>query len=131
MPLRHGKQGGAEGSSATAYPLRGGTPILVMGSGTFRNLGIPLRWSADGKWMFISVSTALLERYGRTCALPLPPGRQFPPVPAGGFKSFEEIAGQPGARVIDALDVAPGPKADTYAFARGTVQRNLFRVPLP
>ncbi len=125
------KMGGGGAPGILAYPLHPGPPLAVAAGGTFRSLGMPVRWSADGKWMFISVSTTLMESYGRTCALPLPPGRQFPLIPAGGFKSFEEIAGQPGVRVIDALEVAPGPNSEMYAFARGTVQRNLFRVPLP
>jgi hypothetical protein len=40
------------------------------------------------------------------------------------------MAQSPGARVIDAYDVAPGSAPDLYAFARETVQRNLYRVPL-
>ena len=67
---------------------------------------------------------------GRTYAIPLPPKRAFPQVPAGGFQSEAEIAKLPGARRIDAYDVAPGPRPDVYAFARETVQRNLYRVPL-
>jgi len=36
-----------------------------------------------------------------------------------------------GARRIDAYDVAFGPNQEVYAFARETVQRNLYRIPLP
>jgi hypothetical protein len=67
---------------------------------------------------------------GNTYVLPLPPGRVLPEIPAGGFRSEAEIASLPGVRVIDNLDVSPGPTPDVYAFSRETVQRNLFRIPL-
>ena len=37
----------------------------------------------------------------------------------------------PGARVIASADVAPGQTADTYAFTHESVQRNLYRIPVP
>jgi hypothetical protein len=55
----------------------------------------------------------------------------LPNIPSGGFRSEAEIATLPGARVIDAADVAPGPTPDVYAFSRQTVQRNLYRIPIP
>jgi hypothetical protein len=33
--------------------------------------------------------------------------------------------------VINEADVFPGPTQGTYAFSHTTVQRNLYRVPLP
>jgi len=72
-----------------------------------------------------------LLMHNTTYALPLPPGRMLPVMPRGGFKSEQEIANLPGTRVLDNADVAPGPTSDTYAFARETVQRNLYRIPVP
>ena len=68
---------------------------------------------------------------GRTFGLPLPPGRRLPVLPLEGFRSGAEIATQPGVRVINAFDMAPGATDGTYAFARETVQRNLYRIPVP
>jgi len=68
---------------------------------------------------------------GRTYVLPLPPGKVLPNIPPGGFRSEAEIAALASVRVIDLADVAPGPSPDTYAFSRQTVQRNLYRIPLP
>jgi hypothetical protein len=68
---------------------------------------------------------------GHTYALPIPPGSALPKLPSGGFKSEAEIAAVPGVRVIGAADIGPGPSPDIYAFSRETVQRNLFRIPLP
>jgi serine/threonine protein kinase len=63
-------------------------------------------------------------------ALPLPRGRMLPQISAGGFRSAVEMAKIPGALRIDG-EAAPGPASGTYAFTRATVQRNLFRIPVP
>jgi hypothetical protein len=55
----------------------------------------------------------------------------FPPIPADGFASAEDLAKLPGVRIIDAFDATPGPAPESYAFSRATVQRNLYRIPLP
>ena len=69
--------------------------------------------------------------FGRTYVIPVSPDKLFPPIPRGGFHSEDEIARLPGVRVIEAADVFPGPTPETYAYSRQTVQRNLYRVPLP
>jgi hypothetical protein len=63
--------------------------------------------------------------------VPLPRGQMLPPIPAGGFRSEQEIARLPGARKIDAEPLSPGPSSDIYAFYRGTTLRNLYRIPIP
>ena len=63
--------------------------------------------------------------------LGLAPGRALPEIPPGGFRSEAEIARLPRVRVIDSADVAPGPTPEVYAFSRETVQRNLYRIPVP
>jgi len=120
---------GSEGSSEMAFALRGGSPVSIL---DFRVLtgDVKFGWSPDGRYIFVSLPTGVTMTSGRTYAIPLPPKRAFPQVPAGGFQSEAEIAKLPGARRIDAYDVAPGPRPDVYAFARETVQRNLYRVPL-
>jgi eukaryotic-like serine/threonine-protein kinase len=103
-------------SSIQAFPLDGGPPI-PFGNFTF------LSWSLDGRSVFI--------RRDQTYIIPLPPGEALPRIPAGGFHSEEEIAHLSGARRIDAQEVVPGPSADVYAFYRHTIQRNLYRIPIP
>jgi hypothetical protein len=63
--------------------------------------------------------------------VPVPRGEPLPKTPATGFASAAEIAALPGVRVIEAIDPAPGPTPDVYASSRETVQRNLYRIPLP
>jgi serine/threonine protein kinase len=118
------------GVSAIAFPLQGGSPVPILRASV--PLGDPyVRWSRDGKYFIISLPTAPLLNDGRTYAIPLMPGQTFPKIPPGGFQSEAEIAKVPGARRIDAYDVAFGPNQEVYAFARETVQRNLYRIPIP
>ena len=63
--------------------------------------------------------------------VPLAPGQILPTIPAGGFRSDEEIARLPGARRIEGRLITLGPAPDVYAFYRGATQRNLYRIPVP
>ncbi|MBI3698713.1 MAG: PD40 domain-containing protein, partial [Acidobacteria bacterium] len=101
-----------------ALPLDGGSPVQIYGT------SLRAKWSPDGRLLFLLMHNA-------TYVLPLPPGRMLPAMPAGGFRSEAEIASLPRVRVIDNPDVAPGPTPDVYAFSRETVQRNLYRIPVP
>ena len=98
-----------------AFPLDGGSPVQIGGSFAF------LIWSLDGR------SVLLAESY----LVPLPAGESLPLIPKGGFHSDEEIGQLPGARRIEAAGVVLGPSPDVYAFYRGTIQRNLYRIPIP
>jgi Tol biopolymer transport system component len=107
-----------------AFPLKGGAPMPLVGNGA--------RWSRDGTHLLLSTG---VDGYsglaGRTYIIPLQPGHTWPAMPAGGFQTEEEIAHIPGVRVIDSPDAAAGPTPDVYAFSRETVQRNLYRIPIP
>jgi DNA-binding winged helix-turn-helix (wHTH) protein/Tol biopolymer transport system component len=107
-------------SSIQAFPLDGGPPVPLGSSFTI------LRWSLDGRSSFISNLFG-----GQTFIVPLSPGDALPRIPPGGFHSEEEIAHLPGVRRIDISGVVPGPTPDVYAFYRGTIQRNLYRIPIP
>jgi Tol biopolymer transport system component len=108
-----------EGMALQGYPLGGGPPVTIAAHAA-------VEWSPGGN--SVSVSGGPIHD-NRSYIIPLPPGEALPRLPAGGFRSEEEIAQLPGARRIDALTV-PGPSRDVYAFYRGTTQRNLYRVPL-
>ncbi|HYW43428.1 MAG TPA: protein kinase [Bryobacteraceae bacterium] len=102
-----------------AFPLAGGPPIRVPAS---RH-----EWPRDGKsWFWEQINA------GVTRVIPLPPGQVWPRNPAGAVPlTSAEMEKLPGVRVIPSGDVAPGQTADVYAFSRPTVQRNLYRVPVP
>jgi hypothetical protein len=112
---------GNESIVLQAFPLAGG-PAVQIGS-----LTLEWNWSPVGD--FLSVSGGPVGA-NRSYLIPLTPGEALPRVPAGGFRSEEEVARLPGARKIDALTAVPGSSPDVYAFYRGTIQRNLFRIPL-
>jgi len=63
--------------------------------------------------------------------LPLAPGQMVPESIVQRPPSEQEILKLPGARVIPLRNVVPGPTAETYAFTRQSVQRNLYRIPVP
>ena len=113
-----------------ALPTRAGSPARVIFA---RGTSYHLAWSPDGRLLFVSIPTAATATHviGRTYVVPLPPGQMFPPMPAGGFDSAADLAQRPDVRVIEAFDAAPSPDAQTYAFSRSTVQRNLYRIPVP
>lgn len=121
---------GSAGSTLSAFPLRGGPPIAVFAPGElYKDTNVS--WSKDARLLFIPLSTAMLFSSGRTYILPSAAGRTLPQIPLGGFHSEAEIARLPGARVIGGFDTAFASNPDVYAFARETVQRNLYRIPLP
>ena len=82
-------------------------------------------WTPDGKVLYWTFDNA-------TYAIPLPPGRLLPAIPAGGIKSKDGVAALPGARLISEQDrPVPGPNPSTYVFAKVSTQRNIYRVPVP
>ena len=68
-----------------AFSLSGEHPIQIGGSFAF------LSWSMDGRSVLL----------GGSYFVPLAVGEVFPQIPAGGFRSVDEMALLPGARRID------------------------------
>jgi len=120
----------AEGREAVfALPVDGGPPVRIMNRGTSYHLS----WSPDGASLYVAApsGTTATRVVGRTYVIPLRPGQMFPPIPAGGFGSAADLAALPGVRIIESFDATAGAAPDTYAFSRSTVQRNLYRIPIP
>jgi WD40 repeat protein len=88
-----------------------------------------LGWSGDGKHLF--VQGRAVANMDKAYVFPLAPGRPVPESIIHGLPSEQEILKLPGVRVIPSTRVTPGPTADIYAFTRESVQRNLYRVPVP
>ena len=109
----------ADGETAfQAFPLEGGPPVRVGDRATWQ-------WGAN------SVSIAQIRgAEGESYIVPLTPGQGLPALPAGGFRSDQDVACLRGARKTDALMAVPGPTPDVYAFYRSTKQRNLYRIPI-
>jgi hypothetical protein len=113
----------AKERGAVIFRADGGAPFLT-------KLWPPtgLRWSGDGKHLFVQGRTSNMDK---AYVLPLAPGHLVPESVVQGLPPEQWILKLPGARVIPSTDVMPGPTADIYAFTRETVQRNLYRVPVP
>jgi Tol biopolymer transport system component len=110
--------------SEVVFPAGGGAPLP-----SHIRPADWLRWSGDGKHLFVSRADASSVR---TYVLPLAAGQVLPPslALAKNLLSEAELAKLPGVRTIPVGNVMPGPTADIYAFTRETVQRNLYRIPL-
>jgi hypothetical protein len=106
------------GSAAgQVFSLDGKPPISLGASGQ-------VAWMAGG---------ALLNLSGapRAFYFPLAPHVNLPEIPAGGFRSEEEIARLPGVQRIEGRLITLGPSPEVYAYYRGSTQRNLYRIPVP
>ena len=110
---------------AVLFPITGGAPLV-----THLHPPLLLKWSGDGKYLFVSGAN---DSSKMSYFLPLSPGEILPRdmVGASKFLSEEELAQRQGVRTIPIPDVVPGPTADIYAFTRETVQRNVYRIPIP
>ena len=79
--------------------------------------------------MFSTCSIFLATRPGETAAIPLLPGKTLPDLPPAEIRSLNDAEVFRGARLKDGT-YHPGPILRFYAFAKATVHRNLFRLPL-
>jgi WD40 repeat protein len=107
------------------FRVGGGAPLRTQ----IRASATTLKWSGDGKHLFVQGKGA--NNLDKAYILPLSPGQMVPESIVHGLPSEPEILKLPGARVIPLSNVVPGPTADIYAFTRESVQRNLYRIPVP
>ena len=107
------------------FPATGGAPIF-----THLHPRTWLRWTGDGKHLILC---SLHQVTDKSYVLPLASGQPLPASLATleNSPSVSDFARLPGVRIIPVGDVVPGPTADIYAFTRETVQRNVYRIPLP
>ncbi len=121
--VRYAPPGEETAGAILAFPIEGGAGVYLFKIGGRH----PVAWSADRRTLYLSLSE---ESSSHTYAVPLAPGRVWPEIPKTGFQAAE-LAKLPGVRVIDAPEVAPAITSDVYAFSRETIQRNLYRIPVP
>ena len=103
-------------AAGQVFSVDGKAPVSLGGSGH-------VSWVAGG---------VLFGIYGTQEAFffSTAPQQILPDIPAGGFRSTEEIARLPGARRIDGRLVTVGPTPDVFAYYKGNTQRNLYRIPV-
>ncbi len=85
-----------------------------------------VRWTPDATTMLFSFENG---KSARAVAVPTVHGSMFGPLPAQGFGSAEEALKVPGAKRLDSF-IEPSPSAGTFAYAKASVQRNIYRIPL-
>jgi Tol biopolymer transport system component len=98
-----------------ALSLDGERPIRIPG---------PLYYGSSPEGTYLSMAFVPIRTY-------LIPGETLLKLPAAGVPSEEELARLPRVRRIDAQGAVSSASPDVYTFYRGTIQRNLYRVPIP
>jgi eukaryotic-like serine/threonine-protein kinase len=93
-------------------------------------------WSGDGKRLFISfalISRSESKEHGQTYVLPWNSHATWNKLGTTGTRTEADIAKI--AALVPAGSkaefVAPGPSPKVYAYSLRTIQRNLYRIPLP
>jgi Tol biopolymer transport system component len=89
-----------------------------------------LRWTGDGKFLYIGVPGGDASHKFKTLIVPLEHGRDFPDLPDTGIRSESDLAHVRGLKIVVDL-IHPGPDISLYAFGRSTEHRNIYRIPLP
>jgi hypothetical protein len=101
-----------------AFPTAGGSAVRVCDT-------CKVSWSRDGRRWFLT------EDDHRTYVIALHENSGLPDLPATGIRSADDLKTLPVLDIIEQPSVAHAHDDSTYAFVRSTVQRNLYRIPLP
>lgn len=94
-------------------------------------------WSADRKNIYLSIDITnrrvAMSGLTGTYSLPIKPGQMLPDFPPGGVTSEADLEKLGAIRLpnLGVGDISLGPTPGVFAFARRTIQRNLYRVPVP
>jgi serine/threonine protein kinase len=106
-------------------PVEGGAPFP-----TRLQPPIWMRWTGDGRHVFVS---GVNNTMARTFVFPSSPNHLLPESFASmtTVPTEDDFAKLPGVQIIPVGNAVPGPSPDTYAFTRDSVQRNVYRIPLP
>ena len=116
---------GKESRGTMALPVDGGAARTICPD------TCPAAWAPDGRFFYVGVEPKSRTSFGKTVAIPVPPGETFPKLPASGIRGLDDVIDIPGCRVIERWDISPGPDPSIFAFVNTAVHRNLFRIQLP
>jgi hypothetical protein len=106
-----------------AIPLQGGPAIRIC----YDDCG--LNWSADGTVAFLNFPSMESPNGSKTFVFPLKKAEMLPAFPSAGIRNPSEIPNREHLQVVNEM-VEDAASASFYTFARHTVQRNLYRVPI-
>jgi WD40-like Beta Propeller Repeat len=109
------------------YQVSGGAARILCracATGAFDFSAPIVSWPRDQKSVYVSNDN------GKTIVAPLKTGEAFPKFPSDEIVNNAELLRVPGVSVLDLDAVFPGPDSSTYAVARTSSQRNLYRISL-
>ncbi len=112
-------------SAELAIPVKGGEARRICSGFCVA------RWAPNGEFLYLTLEVGAGFHPRKTVAMPLPPGKALPELPAEGIRSVSEALAIPGGRVIEQSELAPGLDPSVYAYVKVATHRNLFRIPLP
>jgi len=123
------------GSTMGFFSLRGEQSMKVCNdacsSGPRSVLEVmPFNWSADGKSIFVNLSF-FGKRTNKTVVLPYRADVAFETLWPKGLSTEEDVAANPGARVIDERLTFPASDTSSHLSLRMSFQSNLYRIRLP
>ena len=94
-----------------------------------------VEWAADRKSLYLALEgrSRAMTAPAVIYRLPINPGQMLPNFPQGGIKTKADLEKLGATQLPDsrATEISFGPTPDTFAFSRRTIQRNLYRVPVP
>ncbi len=96
-----------------------------------------LDWSADRKTLYLSINLSnrrvVMSGLTGTYSLPIKAGQMLPEFPPGGIKSKRDLEKLGAIQLPEAQaeEISIGPTPGVFAFSRRTIQRNLYRIPVP
>jgi eukaryotic-like serine/threonine-protein kinase len=115
---------GVTGSSQTnvAFPTAGGSAVPVCDA-------CIIDWTPSTRSLIVRLGDE--RQSGRTFVIGLKTPGTLPRLPSGGMHTRSDVAGLALAHSLDGSVYPGSDEVPQYAFQRSTVQRNIYRVPLP
>ncbi len=107
------------GSAVVAFSTRDGRTAPLCGE-------CEADWAPGGQEFVIRG----LFQQNKSLRIALVPGNSLPALPANGFHSEADVAALAGASIGEELQY-PGRDRAQYAYVKSSIQRNIYRVPLP
>ena len=104
-----------------AFPTGGGPPVPLCHP-------CEVDWTSSGRSLVIRLGSPAAP--SKTVVVALESGTTLPPWPARGIHSPEDVSSLRIAREVPGW-IYPSDRGSAYVFTRSTVQRNIYRVPLP
>ena len=124
---------GGERGGTWLVPLARGAAyrLCICGMGPIFQSSPMVSWSGNNETIFVNAGNQGGERAYPARGTVAIPWRGADTVPAGARLVPSDLERLRGALRIPEASVAPGRSTETYAFARQSEQRNLYRIRLP